>query len=148
MNRWADERMDWWIDRQMDALYIHVALKHLDIGSIQPMVPLSGIHFPCFKFLSDFLSSSQRHNWLAIKSRQMWFLSTKVYLQKAGCIMWWWGEGCALGMGGTVSSDYMLREHLWPRLWTLSPSEGQNVVTETHQQDCKDGEVHYTTNQF
>lgn len=44
MDRWVDEWMD---DEQMDTLYIYiqVAQKHLDICSVQPIVPWSGIHF-------------------------------------------------------------------------------------------------------
>ena len=44
MGRCVDEWMD---DEQMDTLYIYiqVAQKHLDIRSVQPIIPWSDIHF-------------------------------------------------------------------------------------------------------
>lgn len=57
---WMDGLMNgWMMDRWIHYIYIdidiHVAQKHLDICSVQPFVPLSGIHFLWFKFLSGFL---------------------------------------------------------------------------------------------
>lgn len=66
MNGMAGQRMDddgwidglmnrWMMNRWIHYINIQVTQKHLDICSVQPLVPLSGIQFLCFKFLSGFL---------------------------------------------------------------------------------------------